>query len=208
MMPDHTDGPVLGDRFKEAMTLAADLHRFHSRKATSIPYLSHLLSVAALVLEDGGDEDEAIAALLHDVLEDCADQISAAGIEESFGARVRGLVEACTDTPPDFSGGSKPGWKQRKEGYLERVANGHGNRISLADKLHNARSILRDHRADPSTIWDRFSGEKEETLWYYRELVNAYRAGGATGFLVDELDRVVRKLEERDGSLYDGRTGV
>lgn len=203
-MPDFTDAPVLGDRFKEAMTLAADLHRSHARKATSVPYLSHLMSVAALVLEDGGDEDEAIAALLHDALEDCADQISAAEIEASFGSRVRELVEACTDTPPDFTGGAKPTWKERKERYLERVAKGHANRISLADKLHNARSILRDHRAAPDAIWSRFSAEKEETLWYYRELVKAYRAGGETGFLVEELDRVVRKLEKRDDSLSGG----
>jgi (p)ppGpp synthase/HD superfamily hydrolase len=207
MMPDHTEAPVLGERFKAALTLAADLHHFHARKSTTVPYLSHLLSVAALVLEDGGDEDEAIAALLHDALEDCADQISAAEIEQSFGPRVRGLVEACTDTPPDFAGGSKPGWKERKERYLDSVTNGHGNRISLADKLHNARSILRDHRASPDTIWDRFSAEKEETLWYYRELVKAYRAGGASGFLVDELEHVVRKLEKRDGRISAGETG-
>ncbi|TVP78491.1 MAG: HD domain-containing protein [Gemmatimonadales bacterium] len=143
-MPDHTEDPMLKERFDQALAEVAKLHRHHLRKGTLVPYLSHLLGVTALVLEDGGDEDEAIAALLHDALEDCPDKISAEEIEEKFGPRVRELVEACTDTPPDHTGGPKPGWKVRKERYLEQVAGGHGNRISLADKLHNARCILRD----------------------------------------------------------------
>ena len=165
-MPDLTETPLLGDRFQEAFQLAAHLHRFHVRKGTKVPYLSHLMSVVSLVLEAGGDEDEAIAALLHDALEDCGEEITAAEIESRFGPRVRELVEACTDTPPDHAGGPKPGWKDRKEAYLARVAAGHGNRVSLADKLHNARSILRDHRTNPEKIWKRFSADKEETLWY------------------------------------------
>lgn len=197
-MPDTTARPVLGDRFRAAHALAFDLHRSHVRNHTNVPYLSHLMSVAALVLEDGGDEDEAIAGLLHDALEDCSDQISAQDLEDRFGARVRELVEACTDTPDDYAGGPKPPWRERKEAYLAAVAAGHGNRVSLADKLHNARSILRDHRADPDTIWDRFSVEKEETLWYYRSLVDAYRSAGTTGYLLDELDRVVGKLARRE----------
>jgi len=205
-MPGDTDSPLLGDKFKEAFELAADLHQRHVRKGTAVPYVSHLMSVAALVLEDGGDEEEAIAALLHDALEDCGDQIGGDDIEARFGPRVRSLVEACTDTPPDFEGGEKPAWKERKRRYLEGVAQGHGNRVSLADKLHNARSILRDHRADPNGIWDRFSAEKEDTLWYYRELVRAYREAGASGYLIDELDRVVRKLAARDAEGNDGRT--
>ena len=204
-MPGDTDSPLLGDKFEEAFQFAADLHWSHLRKGTSVPYASHLMSVAALVLEDGGDEEEAIAGLLHDALEDCGDQISGDDIEKRFGPRVRSLVEACTDTPPDFEGNEKPPWKERKRDYLERVAQGHGNRVSLADKLHNARSILRDHRADPDGIWDRFSAEKEDTLWYYRELVRAYRKAGTDGYLVNELDRVVRKLAGRDAEESDGR---
>ena len=201
-MPDPTDTPLLGDRFQEAFQLAAHLHRSHLRKGTRVPYLSHLMSVASLVLEAGGDEDEAIASLLHDALEDCGDEITAEEIERRFGKRVRALVEACTDTPPDHAGGPKPGWKDPKQAYLARVAEGHGNRVSLADKLHNVRCILRDHREDPKEIWDRFSAEKEETLWYYRGLVEAYRTAGTDGYLIHELDRVVRKLErrEREGS--------
>lgn len=198
-MTSGTDTPLLGARFTEAFGLAAELHRDHRRKGTAVPYLSHLMSVAALVLEDGGDEDEAIAALLHDALEDCGDRIDGADLERRFGPRVRSLVEACTDTPPDFEGGRKPEWRQRKERYVEGIEQGHGNRVSLADKLHNARSILRDHRADPEGIWQRFSVHRDETLWYYRELVRAYRAAGTHGYLIDELDRVVTSLHRRAG---------
>lgn len=147
IMSDVATDPLLTDRFGEALALALDLHRPHLRKSTTVPYFSHLMSVAALVLEDGGSEDEAIAALLHDALEDCGDQITADEIERRFGSHVRLIVEGCTDTPPDFSGGEKPAWRPRKERYLERLRESDEvNRVSLADKLHNARSILRDHR--------------------------------------------------------------
>ena len=188
----------LGRAFDEALALSSQLHRHHMRKGTSVPYLSHLISVAALVLEDGGDEEEAIAGLLHDALEDCGDRISAEQIEEQFGSRVRELVEACTDTPPSFTGGKKPPWKSRKDAYLEHVASVDiPLRVSLADKVHNARSILRDHRMVGEAVWDRFSASKEDTLWYYRELAKAYRTAGAEGFLVDEFERTVHELEKR-----------
>lgn len=197
-MPDTTTDPLLTERFEEAFVLACDLHRFHCRNSTSVPYVSHLMSVAALVLEDGGDEDEAIAALLHDALEDCADRITARDIETRFGSRVREIVEACTDTPPEFTGGEKPAWKSRKKRYIEHVRTGKAPyRVSLADKVHNARSILRDHRVEGDAVWDRFRAEREDTLWYYRELADAYRAAGAGGYLIEELERTVRQLEER-----------
>lgn len=196
-MTDET-APPLGPRFDQALALASHLHRDQVRKGSGIPYLSHLLSVAALVIESGGDEDEAIAALLHDALEDCADQISAESLEKRFGERVRSLVEACTDTPPGFGGGSKPPWRERKVGYIERLRSGEiPSRVSLADKLHNARSILRDHRAVGDEVWDRFSASKDETLWYYSELAKAYRSAGADGYMVEELERVVGVLKWR-----------
>jgi (p)ppGpp synthase/HD superfamily hydrolase len=201
---NDTTKPLLGDRFADALQHAATLHRSHLRKSTGVPYVSHLLSVAALVLEDGGTEDEAIAALLHDALEDCADQVTAQDLEDRYGPEVRRLVEACTDTPKDFAGGEKPAWRIRKQAYIDRIAAGHGSRVSMADKLHNARSILRDHRGEPEKIWERFSAPKEDTLWYYRELVVAYRKGGAEGFLIDELERVVKKLHARDATASEG----
>lgn len=156
------------------------------------------MSVAALVLEDGGDEEEAIAGLLHDAIEDCGDRISGQEIEARFGPRVRKLVEACTDTPLDFAGGVKPPWKDRKDTYLAHIASGEMPlRVSLADKVHNVRSILRDHRIVGEAVWDRFSASKDETLWYYRELGIAYRSGGAEGFLVEEFERTVVELEQR-----------
>lgn len=189
---------TLGPRFDQALALASHLHRNQIRKGTTVPYLSHLLAVAALVIESGGDEDEAIAALLHDALEDCADQISATGLEKQFGERVRRLVEACTDTPPGFGGGKKPPWRERKVGYMTRLQRGQIPwRVSLADKLHNARCILRDHRAVGEAVWDRFSAAKEETLWYYSSLVEAYKAAGAEGHMIDELERVVGVLAWR-----------
>lgn len=192
------NSPLLGPRFDQALVLASDLHRDQTRKGTSIPYLSHLLSVAALVIESGGDEEEAIAALLHDALEDCADQISADSLDKTFGERVRRLVEACTDTPPGFGGGRKPPWRERKAGYIDRLRSGAIPwRVSLADKLHNARSILRDHRAVGDEVWNRFSASKGETLWYYSELVKAYRSAGAEGYMVEELERVVGVLQWR-----------
>lgn len=197
-MPEEAHEPLLTERFRDAMTLAFDLHRSHLRKSTTVPYFSHLMSVSALVLEDGGDEDEAIAALLHDSLEDCADQISAEEIENRFGGRVRALVEACTDTPPDHTGGEKPDWKSRKDTYIAQVATGdEPHRVSLADKVHNARSILRDHLVHGESVWARFRAGKEGTLWYYKELEKAYRKAGATGYLIEEKKRIVDELLER-----------
>ena len=197
-MSEEGPDPELSERFDDALRRASDIHRDHARKGTRVPYLSHLLSVAALVLEDGGDEDEAIAALLHDALEDRPEKITARQIEAEFGPRVREMVEACSDTPEDFPGGEKPDWEVRKQAYVEHVEAGDiPGRVSLADKLHNARSILRDHRRVGDSIWDRFTATREQTLWYYRALADAYRAAGAEGFLVEEFERTVAEIEIR-----------
>jgi (p)ppGpp synthase/HD superfamily hydrolase len=196
-MPDHAEHPILTHRFDEAIELAFRLHRYHVRNSTGVPYFSHLMSVAALVLEDGGTEDEAIAALLHDTLEDCADQISGTQLEQRFGRTVRLLVEACTDTPASHVGGEKTPWKPRKTEYIKHIRGGGATRISLADKVHNARSILRDHRITGEGVWSRFSASREDTLWYYQELVKAYRAAGTGGFLMDEFERVVDEIVAR-----------
>ena len=193
-----TEPVTLGAPFDRAFALASKLHRDHKRKGSEVPYISHLMGVAALVLEDGGDEEEAIAGLLHDALEDCAEQISGEDLEEQFGPRVRELVEACTDTPLDFEGGRKPDWKARKDAYIAHIASGElPLRVSLADKVHNVRCLLRDHRTEGEAVWDRFSPAKGETLWYYRALAVAYREGGAVGFLIEELERTVEEIEAR-----------
>src|SRR5437868_15522197 len=112
----------LSERFNEALMLAASLHRDDVRKGTSIPYIAHLLGVCELVLSDGGDEDEAIAALLHDALEDHGDKMSSSDLEQQFGPRVRRIVEGCTDTPAEYRGGPKPEWRPRKEAYIAHLA--------------------------------------------------------------------------------------
>jgi (p)ppGpp synthase/HD superfamily hydrolase len=187
---------VLTHRFDDALAFAVDLHRDQRRKGSGIPYVAHLLSVAALVLEDGGDEDEAIAALLHDSVEDHADRVTLADLRERFGARVSGMVDGCTDTPEDYTGGPKPDWLTRKERYLSHLRAGHPSlRVSLADKLHNARAILSDFREIGDELWARFSASREQTLWYYRALVTAFRDAGADGPMLRELDRVVTEIE-------------
>jgi (p)ppGpp synthase/HD superfamily hydrolase len=163
------------------------------RKGTDIPYISHLLAVAALVLESGGDEDEAIAALLHDSAEDQGGTVTLENVRDRFGERVADIVAGCTDTFED----PKPDWYERKKAYLAHlpVAAASVRRVALADKLHNARCILDDFHAIGDRVWDRFSAGKERQLWYYRQLVKMFRRAGTDG-MVQEFDRVVSELEQ------------
>jgi (p)ppGpp synthase/HD superfamily hydrolase len=199
--PDPTP---LTFRFHEALSLASTIHAGQGRKGTTIPYIAHVLSVAALVLENGGSEDDAIAALLHDALEDHPEKITRQAIAARFGEPVAVMVEQCTDTPPGFTGGDKGPWRPRKEAYVAHLeTNPEALRISLADKVHNARAILADHREIGERIWDRFSVEKAQTLWYYRRLVDAFRLAGATGRLMEELERTVDEIERRAADAED-----
>ncbi len=183
---------ALGVRFEQALVYATRLHGDHYRKGGTIPYVAHLLAVAGLVLEAGGDEDEAIAALLHDGPEDLGGRQTLAEIRQRFGERVAAIVEGCTDTFEH----PKPPWRRRKEAYLAHLqeASPSVRLVSVADKLHNARSILADYRELGEGLWGRFHGGRQGTLWYYRALVTTYRAVGPMP-LVDELDRVVSELE-------------
>lgn len=182
----------LGPRFERALFFAIRKHSGQTRKGTAVPYVAHLLSVAGLVLEAGGDEDLAIAALLHDVVEDCGGAPMLQQIRRRFGQRVAHVVDGCTDTDLD----PKPPWRQRKESYLKhlRTANADVRLVSAADKLHNARSVLADYREIGEPIWERFQGKRDGTLWYYRALVNEFKRK-KTNRLVDELERVVIELE-------------
>jgi GTP pyrophosphokinase len=195
---------LLTSRFDRALQFASELHSGQVRKGSTVPYVSHLLSVASLVLEDGGDEDEAIAGLLHDAVEDQGGQPTLQEIRRRFGDRVARIVESCTDadTTP------KPPWRERKERYLVHIASAPADarRVSSADKLHNARSILLDYRTHGEAVWARFRGGKDGTLWYYRALVTAFRAGGA-GPLVRELERVVTALEGLAGVIESSPVG-
>ena len=176
---------VLGPRFRRAFEFAAEKHKSQTRKASTIPYIAHLMGVASLVLEAGGDEDLAIAALLHDVVEDCGGAPMLKEVRRRFGARVAKVVDGCTDadTYP------KPPWRERKEKYIQhlKAADADTKLVSAADKLNNVRSILSDYRAIGESVWSRFNGGREGTLWYYRTLRDV--------FLRHKRNRVTRDLE-------------
>jgi (p)ppGpp synthase/HD superfamily hydrolase len=183
---------ILSTRFEQALAYAAIVHAGQFRKGTEIPYLAHLLGVASIALEYGADEDEAIAALLHDAVEDAGGVGRLEDIKSRFGEDVADIVASCTDAYVV----PKPPWKERKEKYIEHIAQASKSAklVSGADKLHNARSILKDYRVEGEALWSRFNGRKEGTLWYYRALVRAF-GSIENKELIHELDRVVRKIE-------------
>jgi (p)ppGpp synthase/HD superfamily hydrolase len=188
-----TSTTKLTERFEQALVYATRLHAHQIRKATGVPYISHLLSVTALVLEDRGDEDEAIAALLHDAVEDQGGKATRAEIYRLFGERVGSIVDGCTE----FDSEIKPPWRDRKERYLEQLRQGTPSvrRVALADKLHNARTIVQDYRQQGEAIWSVFSTGKEGMLWFYHSLLKMYREIAPTP-MVEELARVITELEQ------------
>jgi (p)ppGpp synthase/HD superfamily hydrolase len=178
-------------KFEEALIYATRLHSNQRRKISGIPYITHLLSVAALVLEAGGTEEEAIAGLLHDAVEDQGGKSTREEIRQLFGETVVAIVDGCTesDTYP------KPPWLERKKRYLENLhhASPSVRLVSLADKLHNARSLLADLRQHGSSIWKEFKTGKEGTLWFYQQLQEVYNATGSD-VLTQEFSRVIKEL--------------
>jgi (p)ppGpp synthase/HD superfamily hydrolase len=176
---------TLGPRFLRAFQFAAEKHSGQTRKASTIPYIAHLMGVASLVLEAGGDEDLAIAALLHDVVEDCGGSPILKEVRRRFGSRVAKVVDGCTDADTD----PKPPWRERKEKYIAhlKTADADTRLVSAADKLNNVRSIVSDYRAIGESVWSRFNGGREGTLWYYRTLRDV--------FLRHKLNRITRDLE-------------
>ncbi|MFV9634378.1 HD domain-containing protein [Mycobacterium neumannii] len=193
----ETTSPRLGPKFQDALGFAAELHRTQTRKASQVPYVGHLLSVAGLVIEADGTETEAIAALLHDAAEDQGGDVALTEIEERFGPDVAAIVEECSDTIVT----PKPPWRERKQAYIEHLntASDSTIRVSMADKLDNARAILRDLRRFGPKVWQRFNtDDPHEHLWYYRSLLEVYRRR-SDSWLVDELSRVVETLAEEIG---------
>jgi (p)ppGpp synthase/HD superfamily hydrolase len=185
----------LWERLAEAAAFAFRLHRDQHRKGTPVPYISHLMSVSALVLEHGGDEEQAIAGLLHDAIEDVGPEQEAA-IAERFGPRVAFMVRECTDADTQ----PKPPWRERKERYLRHLE-GAGKDVllvSAADKLHNARAIVTDLRTLGPAMFARFKGGRDGTLWYYSSLADAF-ARLFPGALSAELDRTVREMRRLSG---------
>ena len=196
MIPDDP-APIparLTSRFVDAVTYATGLHLEQCRKGSGVPYLGHLLGVCSLVLEESGSEDEAIAALLHDAGEDQGGETRLAYIRDRYGEQVESIVRACSDTLLD----EKPEWHQRKEAYLAHLE--HQPRpvllVSLADKLFNARAILRDHALVGEQLWARFTGDRDGQLWYYRSLADAFARLVPDARMTRELNKVVCELEQ------------
>lgn len=191
---------LLSPQYADALAYAANAHAWQRRKGTRIPYISHLLAVSSLVLEYGGNEDEAIAGLLHDSVEDCG-AAQEAIIRRKFGDAVAEIVMGCTDGTPDEAGEKAP-WPQRKQAYIEHLdqASPSVRLVSCADKLHNARAILRDYLEHGDALFARFNQDAGKTgvIWYYRALADAFTRLGAAP--AKELAAVVGELERVCGS--------
>jgi (p)ppGpp synthase/HD superfamily hydrolase len=189
----------LGPRFVRAFEFAAHKHAGQPRKGTTVPYIAHVMGVASLVLEYGGDEDLAIAALLHDVVEDCGGAPVLKEIRRKFGPRVAKVVDGCTDsdTVP------KPPWLERKQGYIRHLRNADGETrlVSAADKLYNVRSICTAYREVGGKVWDRFSAGREGCLWYYRALLDEFARSRPTRMIAD-LRLAVEELEMLTGAVH------
>ncbi|HJT80910.1 MAG TPA: HD domain-containing protein [Chthoniobacterales bacterium] len=190
--PRPNNGPRLSPKFKRAVLYAASIHGGKLRKKTRIPDIGHILGVTAIALEYGADETEAIAALLHDAVEDAGGKKRLLDIRRKFGPEVAKIVEGCTDSLEE----SKPRWLERKKQYVRHVRNASvaTKLVSAADKLQNVRSLLRNYREEGDRLWKRYTSGKAGALWYYRELVRAF-TGKRIEPLVKELDRAVSELE-------------
>jgi GTP pyrophosphokinase len=192
-MPAFTSRAAL--RFEEALAFAARLHANQTRKGGAIPYVAHLLAVTAIALEHGAGEDAAIAALLHDAIEDQGGAATREEIRRRFGDAVTAIVVGCTDSDADDPALKAP-WRQRKETYIGHLhtASPDIRLVSAADKLHNARTILADLRQRGPEVWKVFKGGKDGSLWYYRTLVEIFRNTGTVPALTEELARTVDEI--------------
>lgn len=201
-MREHGTALILSPKFTEALLYAGELHGRQRRKGSGIPFMAHLLGVTAIVMEDGGDEEEGIGALLHDAVEDHPRRgHTEKEILERFGRRVHTIVMGCTEPDPHaLEDGTKGPWEQRKRNYIEHLRHAADTdvlRVSTADKLYNARSIINDMRLVGDEVWHRFSVPKEKTLWYYREVTDALMSATPpeSARLVRELRGIVTALE-------------
>jgi (p)ppGpp synthase/HD superfamily hydrolase len=193
---------IYTERFEQALVFANKIHNEQLRKISDTPYIGHLLGVASIVIEHGGNEDEAIAALLHDAIEDQGGATAREEIRRRFGTTVTDIVSGCTDSEAI----PKPSWRKCKEDYIARISTLSPSSllVSSSDKLQNSRATLEEYRIIGDQVWDRFKGKKEGTLWYYCALINAYRSRvfAITDFnpqiqrIIQELDFVITELEQ------------
>lgn len=200
-MSEASETPLLSDRFDAALAYASRIHRRQVRKGSGIPYVSHLLGVASIALESGADEDQAIAALLHDAVEDQGGPARLVDIREQFGERVARIVDHCTDADCK----PKPPWRARKEAYLASLGDKPADSllVSMADKTHNAGAIVADLVEHGDAVWGRFTGGREGTLWYYAALSEQFskRLPGAGA---DRLKRTVDTMHRLAGATREG----
>jgi GTP pyrophosphokinase len=198
MGESQTDTPILGPGYADAFVMAAEVHARQLRKGSHVPYLAHLMAVSALVLEYGGDQECAIAALLHDTVEDSDDgREMEARIRERFGDRVANIVMTCSDAVA-IPGQLKPAWHGRKQRYIDvlETADHDALLVSACDKLHNARAVLGDLRVYGDTLWQRFSTRSgPDQVWYYQSVADVF-SRRMPGPLADELQRVVGKVAQ------------
>lgn len=186
---------ILSDKYREALILAFDLHRSQARKGSGVPYMGHVLGVSSLVIENGGDEETAIAALLHDTVEDQGGHSTLEDIRERFGDRVATIVHGCTESAED----PKPPWRERKERYLMHLksASSEVQLVAACDKLYNVQSILADHAVVGEQLWERFSGGRDGVVWYYHSAAEAFTAENrvvqALRNAVKDLNAIVRR---------------
>lgn len=195
-MSDQTCTLIPTHRFDAALAYAGHLHRTQIRKGPGVPYVSHLLAVAAIVFENGADEDQAIAALLHDAIEDQGGLAQLEAVRARHGDDVAQIVADCTDAHEE----PKPAWHPRKEAYIASLAHkpARSLAVSLADKTHNASAINADQRAHGAEVWKRFAGGKGGTLWYYRALTTAFRTY-APGIAAERFAHEVDEMGELAG---------
>ena len=196
-MTSQTTSPRLTPKFVEAMAYAAEKHGTQTRKGGDIPYLGHLLSVAGMVIDADGTEAQAIAALLHDAAEDQGGEETLAEIQDKFGDEVAVIVRECSDTVHT----PKPPWRERKQRYIDHLPEASDGAIlvSLADKLHNARALLRDYRDVGEQLWTRFNQQDpRQHLWYYQSLLEVYKER-VDNWMVHELREVIGALEHATG---------
>ena len=198
---------MLGEKFDEALALASELHRKQNRKGTPIPYMSHLMAVAGIVLEANAYhpmdniEDVAIGALLHDAIEDQGHKIDLDQIKEKFGDTVYRIVLECSDAIVTKKGQKKPPWKDRKRAYLDKIAGKSQETllVSCADKMHNARCIMFDHDRIGDAIWDRFNAGKDGTIWYYKSLAEELEKAWPENPLLPDFQALVQRMEQAVG---------
>lgn len=191
---------AITERFARAVAYASRIHAEQTRKSSGSPYLSHLLGVAALVMDAGGDEDECVAALLHDAVEDQGGARTAEQIRLRFGAKVARIVQACSEDREAHAA-----WIDRKRAAIRKVASADSSALLVltADKLHNVQSLRAEYRRQGDGVWTHFNGGREGALWYFRAVASAIRAAGGSA-LVGELDEAVRGLEREVGQSRAG----